>query len=80
MKELAARRSNCLCRIKHFKQFGIKLTDRQEKILVVDELYRLQSQYFRIYQLGDPATVQATYDKLCKLLDEELQTNAQEDQ
>lgn len=74
-KDLATRRSNCLCKIKHFKQFGIKLTDRQEKILVVDELYRLQSQYFRVYQIGDPATVQETYNKLCKLLDKEITDN-----
>lgn len=74
-KELATRRGNCLCKIKHFKRFGLPLTERQVRILILDETYRLQSQYFRVYQIGDPATVQESYNKLCELLDEEITDN-----
>lgn len=42
---------------------------------MLDETYRLQRQYFRVYQIGDPATVQETYNKLCELLDEEITDN-----
>lgn len=61
-----------LCEIKEKKNMGFELTERQTRIVALEETYKLKMSFFKIHQLGDPAELDDIYRRFIALLDEEI--------